>query len=162
MQIAGKYFIIKYMNTKFTGVIIMENIYSIEHEKLGVLYGRDCIFIDSVIQTDSTLKFKGEINGHLAIKIKDDIWIPYELIFKQVIKYTSCELDTYEADKNEIQVMSKSSLLVVQNSDYLRNIPIRYDYNKNDYKYFVIYTYDFVFNVFAVDYELKCDLVQMN
>lgn len=122
---------IKYMNTKFTWVIIMENIYSIEHKKLGELYGRDCIFVDSVIQTDSTLKFKGEINGHLASKIKDDIWIPYELIFKQVIKYTSCELDTYEADKN-------------------------------DYKHFVIYTYDFVFNVFAVDYELKCDLVQMN
>ena len=135
----------------------MENILSIEHEQLGTLYGRDCIFADSVIQTGSTLKFKGEINGNLASKIKAEIWIPYELIFKKVIKYTSCELDTYEADKNEIQVMSKSSFLVVQDSNYLINIPVRYDYNKNDYKHFIIYTYDFVFNVFAVDYELKCD-----
>ena len=135
----------------------MENILSIEHEQLGTLYGRDCIFADSVIQTGSTLKFKGEINGNLASKIKAEIWIPYELIFKKVIKYTSCELDTYEADKNEIQVMSKSSFLVVRDSNYLINIPVRYDYNKNDYKHFIIYTYDFVFNVFAVDYELKCD-----
>lgn len=135
----------------------MENILSIEHEKLGILYGRDCIFADSMIQTGSTLKFKGEINGNLASKIKAEIWIPYELIFKKVIKYTSCELDTYEADKNEIQVMSKSSFLVVQDSNHLINIPVRYDYNKNDYKHFIIYTYDFVFNVFAVDYELKCD-----
>lgn len=135
----------------------MENILSIEHEKLGTLYGRDCIFADSVIQTGSTLKFKGEINGNLASKIKAEIWIPYELIFKKVIKYTSCELDTYEADKNEIQVMSKSSFLVVKDSNHLINIPVRYDYNKNDYKHFIIYTYDFVFNVFAVDYELKCD-----
>ena len=122
----------------------MENILSLEHEKLGILYGRDCIFVDSVIQTDSTLQFKGEINGNLASKIKDKMWIPYELIFRKVIKYSSCELDTYEADKNEIQVMSKSSLLVIQDSDY---------------KHFVIYTYDFVFNVFAVDYELKCDFL---
>ena len=49
----------------------MENILSIEHEKLGMLYGRNCIFVDSVIQTDSTLQFKGEINGNLASKIKD-------------------------------------------------------------------------------------------
>ena len=117
----------------------MENILSIEHEQLGTLYGRDCIFADSVIQTGSTLKFKGEINGNLASKIKAEIWIPYELIFKKVIKYTSCELDTYEADKNEIQVMSKSSFLVVQDSNYLINIPVRYDYNKNDYKHFIMY-----------------------
>ena len=136
---------------------MVEKIFSIEHEKLGILYGRDCIFVDSVIQTGSTLKFKGEINGNLASKIKDKIWVPYELIFRKVIKYSSCELDTYEADKNEIQAMSKSSLLVIQDSNYLINIPIRYDYNKNDYKHFIIYTYDFAFNVFAVDYELKCD-----
>lgn len=135
----------------------MENIHAIEHEKLGILYGRDCIFADSVIQTYSTLQFKGEINGNFASKINDAIWIPYELIFKRVIKYVSCELDTYEADKNEIQAQSRSSFLVIQDSDSLMNIPIRYDYNKNDYKHFIVYTYDFVFNVFAVDYELKCD-----
>ena len=135
----------------------MKSITSIEHEKLGTLYGRDCIFADSVIQTDATLKFKGEINGTLASKINNEIWIPYELIFYKVIKYTSCELDTYEADKNEIQAINKGSLLIVQGSDYLKNIPVRYDYNKDDYKHFVICTYDFVFNVFATDYELNCD-----
>ncbi|MCI8539779.1 MAG: hypothetical protein HFF18_14175 [Oscillospiraceae bacterium] len=136
----------------------METILTMEDEKLGILYGRDCIFVDSVIQTDLTLKFKGEINGNLASNIKDAIWIPYELIFKKVIKCISCELDTYEADKNEIQAMNKSSLLVIQDSDHLKNIPVRYDYNKNDYKHFIVYTYDFVYHVFAVDCELKSDL----
>lgn len=136
----------------------MENIITIEDEKLGILYGRDCIFVDSVIQTDATLKFKGEINGNLASNIKAVKWIPYELIFKDVIKYVSCELDTYEADKNEIQAMNKGSLVVIQDSDHLKNISVRDDYNKNDYKHFIIYTYDFVYNVFAVDYELKSDL----
>lgn len=135
----------------------MKNIYSVEHEKLGVLYGRDCIFVDSMTQTDFTLTFKGEINGKLASKIEDRIWIPYELNFKKVIKYTSCELDTYEADKNEMQVMSRASFIVIEESDYLKNIPVRCDYNKNDYKHFILYTYDFVFNIFAVDYELICN-----
>lgn len=136
----------------------MENILTIEDEKLGILHGRDCIFVDSVIQTDSTLKFKGEINGNLASKIKNAIWIPYELIFKNVIKYVSYELDTYEADENEIQAMNKGSLVIIQDSHYLKNISVRDDYNKNDYKHFIVYTYDFVYNVFAVDYELKSDL----
>lgn len=136
----------------------MEHIHSIEHEELGVLYGRDCIFVDSVVQTDSTLKFTGEINGSLASKIQDDIWIPYELIFKQVIKYSSCESDTYEADENETHGISKGSFLVIQDSDYLKNIPIRYDYKKYDYRHFMVCTYDFIFNVFAVDYKLKYDV----
>ena len=48
----------------------VETILTMEDEKLGILYGRDCIFVDSVIQTDLTLKFKGEINGNLASNIK--------------------------------------------------------------------------------------------
>lgn len=58
----------------------MEHIQLIEEEQLGRLYGRDCIFLDSVVQTDSTLKFHGEINAMLASKIKSDIWIPLEMV----------------------------------------------------------------------------------
>lgn len=134
------------------------NVRPIEHDELGELYGRDCIFLDVVLQTGSTLKLKGEINGHLASKIQEDIWIPYELIFRNVIKYSSCELDTYEADESEVHGISGGSLLMIEGSDYLKKIPVRYDYPQYDYKHFQVCTYDFIFNVFAVDYELKCDV----
>lgn len=45
-----------------------------------------------------------------------------------------------------------ASLFVIQDSEYLKRIPIRYDYKKYNYKHFVVYTYDFVFHVFAVNY----------
>lgn len=136
----------------------MGNILPVEHEELGILHGRNCIFSDNVLQTGSTLRFKGEINGKLASKIQNNIWIPYELIFEKVIQYFSCELDTYAGDENAIQGMNEASLLVIQDRDYLKNIPVRYDYKKYDYKHFMVCTYDFVFNVFAVGYELKCDI----
>lgn len=136
----------------------MEHVCLIEHEELGVLYGRDCIFADSVVQTGPTLKFIGDINGSLTSKIQAGIWIPYELIFRQVIKYFSCELDTYEEDKNENYGMNEGSLFIIKDSSYLKNIPVRYDYKKYDYKHFVVCTYDFIFNIFATDYELKCGL----
>lgn len=135
----------------------MENIISIEHEKLGILYGRNCIYADNIIQKGAALTFQGEINGSLTSKIQADIWIPYELKFTKVIQYSSCELDTYELDKNKVQGQSRASFLMIQDSNHLKGIPVRHDYNKHDYKHFLIYTYDYVFNIFAVDYELKCD-----
>lgn len=72
----------------------------VEDDNVGILYYRDCIFADCVQQQGSILKLKGEINGSHASKVQEKIWLPYELIFKNVIKYSSCELDTYEADAN--------------------------------------------------------------
>lgn len=100
--------------------MIVEHNHLIELEELGVLYGRDCIFVDNVVQTGSTLKFKGKINGSLASKIHDNIWIPYELTFKQVIKYSSCELDTFEASRNEAYATCKASFFIIQNSECLK------------------------------------------
>lgn len=75
----------------------MEKIINIEDETLGILNGRDCIYIETVTQDDmDNLIMKGDINGYLARKINDDIWIPYKLTFHRVIAYFSCELDTYE------------------------------------------------------------------
>lgn len=75
----------------------MEEVINIEDQTLGMLWGRDCIYIDTVTQDDmDNLIIKGDINGFLARKINDDIWIPYNLIFHRVIAYFSCEIDTYE------------------------------------------------------------------
>ena len=131
---------------------------TINDDVLGTLWGRDCIFVDEVQQKGSTLIFKGQINGSLASKIHNKKYISFELTFKKVIKYSSCELDTYSADERVFHGADAASFLVVQDSEYLKDIPVRYDYKKYEYKHFLIYEYDFVYNVFAVDYELKCNL----
>lgn len=42
-----------------------------------------------------------------------------------------------------------------------KKIPVRDNYKNDDCKHFLIYEYDFVYNVFAVDYELKLDFPKL-
>ena len=65
---------------------------------LGVLKGRDCIYLDQVKQDAlNNLTFTGDINGHLISQRRDEKdWFPYTLTFRQVLAYFTCELDTYE------------------------------------------------------------------
>ena len=50
---------------------------------LGVLKGRDCIYLDQVKQDDlNNLTFIGDINGHLISQHRDEKdWFPYTLTF---------------------------------------------------------------------------------
>lgn len=65
---------------------------------LGVLKGRDCIYLDQVKQDAlNNLTFIGDINGHLVSQHRDEKdWFPYTLTFRRVLAYFACELDTYE------------------------------------------------------------------
>ena len=65
---------------------------------LGVLKGRDCIYLDQVKQDGlNNLTFTGDINGHLVSQHRDEKdWFPYTLTFRRVLAYFSCELDTYK------------------------------------------------------------------
>ena len=65
---------------------------------LGVLKGRDCIYLDQVKQDAlNNLTFTGDINGHLISQCRDEKdWFPYTLTFRQVLAYFTCELDTYK------------------------------------------------------------------
>lgn len=132
-----------------------EKIVPIEHDKLGKLNGRDCIYIDNVSQDDmDNLIFKGEINGHLAEKIKADRFIPYKLTFYRVISYFVCELDTYE-NINDSAHLDYSCFNVVENSQWLESIPIRRDFDRSVYKHYQVFTYDFVYNIIAVDFDFS-------
>lgn len=44
----------------------MEYNHLTEFEELGILWSKNCIFADNVVQTGLTLKFKGEINYSLT------------------------------------------------------------------------------------------------
>lgn len=137
----------------------MEKVYIIKDETLGMLSGRDCIYIDSVTQNEvGDLIFKGEINGHLANKIKLSKWIPFNLAFHNMIAYCSCEIDTYfniYFDKSKIN----SDFNLLENSEWLKTLSISKDFDKSKYKHYQVFTYDYVFNIIAESYEMNCDLV---
>lgn len=89
----------------------MEEVINIEDQTLGMLRGRDCIYIDTYENI--------ETYGHLDYS--DFNW--------------------------------------VKNSQWLAGFPIRKDFDKSIYKHYQVFTYDFVFNIIAVSYELDYDLV---
>lgn len=135
----------------------MEKVINIEDETLGILDGRDCIYIDMVTQNDmDNLIIKGEINGRLASKIRNEKWIPFTLTFHRVIAYFSCEIDTYE-NMDAYDNLNHSSFNLVNNSQWLAVFPIRKDFDKSIFKHYQVFTYDYVFNIIAVSYELNCD-----
>lgn len=136
----------------------MEKIIDIEDKFLGLLNGRDCIYIDKVTFTDSSaLEFEGELNGSLCSKIREEKWIPYKLTFKSVVSHFVCELDTYEGFGNT-DCYKHSDFTVIENSVMMEKIPIRRDYNKSEYGHFRVFTYDYVFDIIAEDFELTADL----
>ena len=65
---------------------------------LGILRGRDCIYLDQVKQDSlNNLTFMGDINGNLISQHRDEKdWFPYTLTFRRVMTYFACERDTYE------------------------------------------------------------------
>ena len=131
-----------------------EKIIPVKTEKLGKLNGRDCIYIDKVFQDDmDNLVFEGEITGFLAEKITTDRFIPYRLAFYRIIAYFVCELDTYENIDSSAH-LDYSSFNIVENSQWLESLPVRKDFDRSVYKHYQVFTYDFVYNIIAVDFDI--------
>lgn len=126
-------------------------------EKFGELKGRDCIYLNQVIFDDNnrSLVIKGEINGNLITQenIDNEKDFPFTLTFERIIHYSTTELDTYCGLKGGD--FSKSSFDEVLNSEFLANFPIRDDYEKSDFRHFLVFTYDFVFDILARDFVLE-------
>lgn len=132
-----------------------EKIISVKTEKLGELHGRDCIYIDTVTQDDTdNLIFGGEINGRLTEKLKTDDFITYRLTFHRVLTYFVCELDTYENIDNSAH-LDYSSFNIVDGSKWLESLPVRSDFDKSLYRHYQVFTYDFVYNIIAVDFNFS-------
>lgn len=136
---------------------------NINNKDLGILDGRDCIYIDTVtLDHMDSLTFEGEINGHLASKIREYKWIPYKLVFKRVISYSACELDTFlNREYDGYMTFDYGCFTVVRNSKQLAELPIRDDFDRSIYKHFRVFTYDVVFDIFAAGFEFTADLANM-
>lgn len=133
--------------------------------ELGILHGRDCIYLDSVEQDDcSNLIFIGEINSNLVLKkISERAFIPYILTFEGEIAHFSCELDTYgnleyENRIDEDDYIYESSFDLIDNSVWLDSLPIREDFDKSEYKHYHLSTYDIVYDIIATSYQLDIDV----
>lgn len=125
--------------------------------QFGELKGRDCIYLEQSIFDDNNrnLVLKGEINGSLANQENTDNEQDFAFIltFERVIHYSSTELDTYCRLKGGD--FSQSSFDEVLNSQFLANFPIREDYEKSDFRDFLVFTYDYVFDILATDFVLE-------
>ena len=123
---------------------------------LGVLMGRDCIYLDQVKQDAlNNLTFTGDINGHLISQHRDEKdWFPYTLTFRQVLAYFTCELDTYE-NMAGTEYLDGSSFDLIEDSTWLKSLPVREDFDKGIYR---LFTYDDVYNIIAVSYEFAAEL----
>ena len=117
---------------------------------LGVLKGRDCIYLDQVKQDAlNNLTFTGDINGHLISQCRDEKdWFPYTLTFRQVLAYFTCELDTYE-NLAGTEYLDGSSFDLIEDSTWLKSLPVREDFDKGIYRHYRLFTYDDVYNISA-------------
>lgn len=125
---------------------------------LGILKGRDCIYLDEVKQDDANnLTFKGGINGHL-ISVHQEVqdWFTYTLTFRQVVAYFCCELETYTNYLGG-KFQYVSSFDVIEESHLLKSLLLSDDLNKGIYRHYRLFTYDEVFNIIAASYEFKTE-----
>lgn len=127
----------------------------IETEELGVLSGRDCIYLDKVeYNSNGNLLLIGEINGDLVSKnTLNKEWYKYSMMFSRVLAYFACELETHDMIAG-IEHLDTSCFHIVENSNWIDTLPIRKDFNKLDYNHYRVYTYDIVYNIIAVSYKL--------
>ena len=126
---------------------------------LGVLKGRDCIYLDQVkLDGLDNLTFTGDINGHLISQHRDEKdWFPYTLTFRRVLTHFACELDTYE-NLAGTEHLDGSSFDLIENSSWLKSLPVREDFDKSVYRHYRLFTYDVVYNIIAVSYEFAAEL----
>ena len=133
----------------------LEQVVGIETPEFGFLNGRDCIYIDSVTQDNyDNLVFRGKINLRLASKNRRAAFHPYELTFHRVLACFFCELDTYE-NMDRCAHLDDTDFNVVENSRWLENLPVRSDFDKSAYRHFQVFTYDVVYNIIAVSFDMK-------
>ena len=141
-----------------TKEVLMEKAIAID-TCLGVLNGRDCVYLNQMKRDGlDTLTFMGDINGHLISRHRDEKrWFPYTLIFQRVLAYFACELDTYE-NMVGLGHLDGSSFDLIEDSSWLKSLPVREDFDKNIYQHYRLFTYDDVYNIIAVSYKLEVDV----
>lgn len=97
--------------------------------EIGVLWGRDCVYLDHTSKPDSaTLLLRGTINCRIVRNFAPPpSWeeaedLPYELLFYGVLEFQMLELDTWDLQNQDITALSESCFEEVENSNWLNRL----------------------------------------
>ena len=76
---------------------------------------------------------------------------------RRVLAYFACELGTYE-NLAGMGHLDGSSFDLIEDSTWLKSLPVREDFDKGIYRHYRLFTYDDVYNIIAVSYEFAAEL----
>lgn len=112
----------------------------------GILSGRDCVYLDDVKfeNRTNTLLLEGSISGNLC-GIPQDADLQYILQFRGVLALNMIELDSWNWK-------SASSFDEIRESDWISSLGGKVTL---DHRHFFLQTYDDIFQVVCLSYELN-------
>jgi hypothetical protein len=120
---------------------------------------RDGIILKNIEWKHPQVIFYCNISNH-AIKINGDNKVlkeyNFKIIFEGVISLFHAEYDTYEAIYRGFPKSgaNESIFEIIENSNYIKNLPIRNEY-KNKVNHYCLTTYDDVFDIIAKSYAIE-------
>ncbi len=124
--------------------------------EIGVLWGRDCVYLDHTSKPDSaTLLLRGTINCRIVRNFASPPgWeeaedLPYELLFHSVLEFQMLELDTWDLQNQDMTALSESCFEEVENSTWLNRL---HGEGPQGHRHLRLATYDDVFDVLCQSY----------
>lgn len=119
--------------------------------EIGIISGRDAIFLDAVKYEESlrTLTITGDVSGALSSKSNTDEFIGYKITFFDVVAYSSVELESWAGPDFQ------SSFFEIKDSKWLVDLSSEL-FDK--LIHLVLQTYDDVFEIACVRYEIEFNL----
>ncbi len=120
---------------------------------LGLIEGRDAIFLEEIKLTETAIQISGEIGGGHCTNGEWGDDIPFWITFENIISLRMVELDFYEYLDYE------SSFDVVENSMEIQRLKEIEGGDQGKltpgHKHYIFATYDSVFDVIAARYNFK-------
>ena len=121
--------------------------------KVGVIKGRDGIYLHKMEYNGSEIIFYGELVENLFNNFggKD---LKYKLTFRNIVFYKCYELDIYPMEN-----LLQSSFDLIKDSELLKKLKSRDSQNKiqDNHKHYIFGTYDDIFEIIATEYDLIID-----
>lgn len=111
---------------------------------VGIIRGRDAVYLDEIMQVGNTLTVRGEINSTLCSNCDSKKWIKYELRFLGISSYRVWSLDIYPSELNMV-----SSFDMVGDSTWARQL------DRASSNHYILQTYDFVYEILALEHEFQ-------
>lgn len=124
----------------------------------GSMRGRDAIHLDSIQFENGTnaLRLCGEINGRLCEDAPPGDWIPYTLVFDDVLVSHVTELDTWESQNDWY---NESSFDEIIESKWISSMNGKVS---PEHRHFILKTYDDVIEVICRDFNFALKQPRQN